>query len=253
MWRCRIAAAELHRMATGNPPRRADPVVVAAALRRAAEYGPFFVLDLPATGERPQGTPLADLYRPAGQFDLAELVDHHARRLRTDERRVAVSLLFQGIAARLWSPVLGCAPAGIVPDLDPEHLRWWRASPLGLGTSQPGGWAVADAAEHAEHAARTVVQANLAPLAAALQSSVPIADGLLWGNAASALVGAAQVADGDVTRALVVELLTRAPLRDTTTTLGGAPLTVRRRSCCLYYRTPGGGLCGDCALHAAPS
>lgn len=236
-------------MATGTPPRRADPVVVAAALRRAAEYGPFFVLDLSATGWRPQGTPLADLYRLAGEFDLAELVDHHARRLRTDERRVAVSLLFQGIAARLWSPVVGCAPAGLVPDLDPEHLRWWRASPLGLGTSQPGGWAVADAAEHAELAARTVVQANLGPLAAALRRSVRIAEGLLWGNAASALVGAAQVADGDVTRALVVELLTRAPLRDTTTTIpGGGPLTVRRRSCCLYYRAPGGGLCGDCAL-----
>jgi ferric iron reductase protein FhuF len=22
----------------------------------------------------------------------------------------------------------------------------------------------------------------------------------------------------------------------------------RRRSCCLYYRVPGGGLCGDCVL-----
>ncbi|MGI5249917.1 (2Fe-2S)-binding protein [Actinacidiphila glaucinigra] len=27
----------------------------------------------------------------------------------------------------------------------------------------------------------------------------------------------------------------------------GAPAYVRR-SCCLYYRVPGGGLCGDCAL-----
>jgi ferric iron reductase protein FhuF len=22
----------------------------------------------------------------------------------------------------------------------------------------------------------------------------------------------------------------------------------RRRSCCLYYRVPGGGICGDCVL-----
>jgi iron complex transport system ATP-binding protein len=26
----------------------------------------------------------------------------------------------------------------------------------------------------------------------------------------------------------------------------------RRNSCCLYYRTPRGGLCGDCALDRAP-
>jgi FhuF-like iron-sulfur protein len=28
----------------------------------------------------------------------------------------------------------------------------------------------------------------------------------------------------------------------------GAGLSFRRRSCCLYYRVPGGGLCGDCTL-----
>ncbi|NED81420.1 (2Fe-2S)-binding protein, partial [Streptomyces sp. SID11233] len=27
----------------------------------------------------------------------------------------------------------------------------------------------------------------------------------------------------------------------------------RRNSCCLYYRTPRGTLCGDCVLHTAPS
>ncbi|PQM44543.1 Glutamate--cysteine ligase EgtA [Mycobacterium talmoniae] len=27
----------------------------------------------------------------------------------------------------------------------------------------------------------------------------------------------------------------------------------RRLSCCLYYRTPGGGLCGDCALTKKPT
>ncbi|MGB3523980.1 MAG: (2Fe-2S)-binding protein, partial [Mycobacterium sp.] len=26
----------------------------------------------------------------------------------------------------------------------------------------------------------------------------------------------------------------------------------RRASCCLFYRTPGGGLCGDCALTHKP-
>lgn len=233
------------------PPPRADPAAVTAALRQAAEYGPFFVLDLPVAGRRSGDTPLANLYLPAGRLDLEELVDHHARRLRTTERRVAVSLLFQGIAARLWSVIIGCVPAGIVPDLDPAHLHWWRASPLGLRTDSPAGWAITGAAQHAELAAHTVVQANLRPLATALRRDVRIAEGLLWGNASSALVGAAQVAGGgDRAAALAVELLNRAPLRGTTIPDGG-PLTIRRRSCCLYYRAPGGGLCGDCALAAS--
>ncbi|MGW5694872.1 (2Fe-2S)-binding protein, partial [Streptomyces asiaticus] len=41
------------------------------------------------------------------------------------------------------------------------------------------------------------------------------------------------------------------PLRDAGT-LGTAPLGYRRRTCCLYYRVPGGGLCGDCVLREAP-
>ena len=32
----------------------------------------------------------------------------------------------------------------------------------------------------------------------------------------------------------------------------GDGLSFRRRSCCLYYRLPGGALCGDCGL-ARPS
>ena len=34
--------------------------------------------------------------------------------------------------------------------------------------------------------------------------------------------------------------------------LADAALTFRRRSCCLYYRVPGGGLCGDCCLDRPP-
>ena len=31
--------------------------------------------------------------------------------------------------------------------------------------------------------------------------------------------------------------------------LSGPQLAYRRRSCCLFYRLPGGSLCGDCGLH----
>lgn len=228
---------------------RADPARVTAALDKAAERGPFFVLDVldvSAPGPTRTRSRLADLYGPTGRFDLEELVDHHARRLRTSERRVAASLLFQGIAARLWSPVLGCVPHGLVPDLDPAHLYWWRASPLGLSTDLPAGWITAEPAERVAH---TVLEANLRPLAHALRQVTSVSEGLLWGNAASALVGTALVADDEAVRELTVRLLAADPLRGTVTTLpGSGPLRVRRRSCCLFYRVPDGGLCGDCAL-----
>ncbi|RMI46909.1 (2Fe-2S)-binding protein [Actinomadura harenae] len=78
-----------------------------------------------------------------------------------------------------------------------------------------------------------------------------LADGLIWGNAASALSGtlyAARMAP-DLAPTLtpfVQALLTRPPF-DTAgefTRYGYV-----RRSCCLYYKVPPGGeMCGDCAL-----
>jgi len=84
-----------------------------------------------------------------------------------------------------------------------------------------------------------------------LRTAYRPASGLLWGNAASALVGAVRQLGphgaGARARALAAELLAH-PL------LEGAldPRTLRRRSCCLYYRLPGGGVCGDCCFTRAP-
>ncbi len=81
----------------------------------------------------------------------------------------------------------------------------------------------------------------------------PVADPILLGDAASALLGAARVLDngvaGDAT-ATAWRLVELAGWQDVVTALpdGGH----RRRSCCLYYRTPHGGLCGDCALSEQP-
>ncbi|HEY2764495.1 MAG TPA: (2Fe-2S)-binding protein [Pseudonocardiaceae bacterium] len=231
---------------------RADPEKVAAALRVAAGWGPYFVIE---TGPGGRGTVLASLYSATGAVDLTELVEHHARRLGTAELRVAASLLFQGFAARLWSPVLGCAAAGVVPDLDPDQLHWWRASPLGLRIARAGGWQPPGRSDHTGLAVRAVVQDNLYPFAQALRRVVRIAEGLLWGAAASALVGAVQMLQGDelsAARDLAAEVLEQPALRGTTILLDRDPLRVRRRSCCLYYRVPGGGLCGDCPLERVP-
>ncbi len=89
------------------------------------------------------------------------------------------------------------------------------------------------------------------PLEAGLR--VRLAPGLLSGNIASALVGAARAL-------LSVRPDLRRPITGITDSLldtgrlaGSGVITrgdlnFRRRSCCLFYRAPGGGKCGDCPL-----
>jgi len=205
-----------------------------------AEFGPFFTLAVD-----PRASPVADLYRNAGGA-LDALVDHHAARLRTTERRVAASILYQEFAARLWSPVLGClALDRPPPDLSLSSLRW-RASPFGLAVSSDGPRAAAPA---------TLVDEHLRPMATALHERTGVAVTLLWGNAASALVGTVTVLrlhGRPLDTGLVRELLEVPPLRGAGTLGDGDPPAFRRRSCCLYYRVPGGGLCGDCCFTRAP-
>ncbi|MEV5878919.1 (2Fe-2S)-binding protein [Streptomyces sp. NPDC052101] len=181
-----------------------------------------------------------------------------AGRLRTAEPRVAASIAQQSLAARLWSAALGCAVLyGRLPDLDPRLLRWdpSAAAPDDLYLTEvrplPG-----DAAT----LAATVLDGHLQPLGEALRARFGCAPGLLWGNAGSALAGAAGALDRwarahgrtDEARragALTDELLAHPLLRTTGTRTGTA---FRRRSCCLYYRVPGGGVCGDCCFLRPP-
>ena len=82
--------------------------------------------------------------------------------------------------------------------------------------------------------------------------------GLLRGNSASALTGALgalvrwQPALAGPARELAVQLLGQADLAGAGELTGGRELSFRRNSCCLYYRLPGGGLCGDCCLDHPP-
>jgi hypothetical protein len=189
------------------------------------------------------------------------------RALRAPEERIGASVAQQGLAARLWSVALGCAALyGGVPDLAPGLLRWdpdavapddlWltrvRALPV---RALPG-----EAADVAGSVAATVLEGHLEPLSAALRARCPVAPGLLRGNAASALAATARLLVGwadehrrpDVaarTRDLTAALLAHPLLADTGTLSGDA---FRRRSCCLYYRVPGGGVCGDCCFTRPP-
>ncbi|MCG5218916.1 (2Fe-2S)-binding protein [Streptosporangium soli] len=230
------------------------PAVSAAAADISAIGGYF---DL-GTGPAEAGwRPLTDLFTTPDALE-ARIADV-AERLGTTETRVAASILFQGLAARLWSPVLGAAVVhDLLIDLTPAEVYWKTApsGPLPLRAAQLTGWHVRDPARITEGLYRTVVSELLEPMAGTVQTIVKIAPGLLWGNAASALAGAvralARTRPELAPRAVELgrELL-RVGLLHGTGELAepdpGQPFFTRR-SCCLYYRLPTGGKCGDCAL-----
>ncbi|GHE30906.1 hypothetical protein GCM10017771_47350 [Streptomyces capitiformicae] len=226
--------------------------------------GGFFVL---RTGEPPNG-PLPTLAEAYAARD-ADVEDERrevyanpiifrvrdvARRVRVPEPRVAASIAHLGFAARLWSIALGAvALYDRVPDLDPRLLRWDAAA------SAPDElWLTEVRSLPADRIGEVVRDGHLVPLAAALRAQLPVSARLLWGNAASALMGAVGRLDrwghtngrtevGSRARALAAELLAHPDLSGTLD-----PVTYRRRSCCLYYRIPGGGLCGDCCFDRPP-
>jgi ferric iron reductase protein FhuF len=226
---------------------------VVRALDDVAALGPFFVIVTdPAAEADPAWRPFTALSgEPA---PLRGLVDAYARRLGTGEDRVAASILFQGLAARLWSPVVAAAAAhGVVPDLSSLHYRWAPGAPVAFWLASPGGRTAGDPVEPIH---RTVLS-HLTPLREAIRD-VLRSDGLAWDNAASALAGVRHAAavrpalDGPLTD-IVGRLLSREPLagngRFVRPFPGRPERFFVRRACCLYYRVPpGGDYCGDCAL-----
>ncbi|XUL94051.1 (2Fe-2S)-binding protein [Streptomyces galilaeus] len=227
-----------------------------AALRA---LGGFFVL---RTGAAPGGplptlattyeNPVSDVYRNPLTFRVHDV----AERLRAPELRIAASIAQQALAARLWSAALGCAALyGRIPDLDPRLLHW------DAGSSAPEDlWLAEVRPLPVDAVVDVVIHGHLEPLTAALVAHHRTSAGLLWGNAASALAGAGRELDrwarargrtevATRARALTAELLAHPLLAGTGTLTGTA---FRRRSCCLYYRVPGGGVCGDCCFTQPP-
>lgn len=125
--------------------------------------------------------------------------------------------------------------------------------------SHPGGWiATEDTDDVAALVERIVIRNVLRPLAEEFRAEQSIARGLLWGNVASALAGTLRVlqrgaVDDPLAAAVVLRLLDAPPLAGTAALGASGKLDdFRRRSCCLYYRIPGGDRCGDCALDHTP-
>ncbi|MDJ0341835.1 (2Fe-2S)-binding protein [Streptomyces sp. H10-C2] len=233
-------------------------------LRDVAEVGPFFAVRTGGGGDggpRAHGyRPLAELYAPGPVRERAADV---AARLGTPELRVGASLAFQGLAARLWSVALGAAVlAGRVPDLDANRL-WWNpacGAPHDLWLPRPAALPASD--DVAGQVSGTVLAGHLVPLHRATREACPVSGGLLWGNAGSALAGSVRVLhtwcvawgrpqEARTALDLTVRLFSD-PLLSGTGTLDTRDTGFVRRSCCLYYRIPGGGLCGDCVLRSNP-
>ncbi|OKK22201.1 Fe-S oxidoreductase [Streptomyces sp. CB00455] len=215
-------------------------------LRTLAAVGPFFAVPYGKEPPGPGFRPLGELYGERLRSYVAEV----GRRTGTGPDRVAASTAQFGIAARLWSVGLGCvALAGRVPDLDPGHVRWRLPAGGSLELWLPGPVALP-----AESLGTTVL-GNLAVLGAGLREGFGISPKVLRGNAASALVGALRVltdrVEGEAAVRSAAALLTGdGPLAGAGAFVHEPGLGVAfvRRSCCLYYRVPGGGFCGDCVL-----
>jgi hypothetical protein len=131
--------------------------------------------------------------------------------------RAAASVDFLGVTSRVVSPVLAAIVAhGTAPALSLSTL-WWRPAvpgPMRLASTAIG---------RADSLTDAVLAPVVVPLVAVYASTFSLSRKVLWGDVASALNGAALA-------------------------LGRGRPGFRRRSCCLLYRLPHGGTCGDCVL-----
>jgi iron complex transport system ATP-binding protein len=225
----------------------------AALLAELSKVSPYFAVGTGLLDD--DWLPVQQLYTDTALLD--GIIGRVQSRIDAAERRVAMSTFFLGFAARLWSIGLG-AVAGhrLLPDLAAEHLLFQEADgQIRLHIEHPVAWQGDDLESML---ADMVLAVHLAPLSAALRRIGPISEKLLQGNAASALLAAAVVFDGEAVPGAAWQLarklcsderLMEAIRFDSA---GYCSTGYRRTSCCLYYRTPGGGLCGDCVFTTKP-
>jgi hypothetical protein len=234
---------------------------VREVLRDVARLGPFFAVETdPAASADPAWRPVTRLY--TDPEPLRGRIAHVGRVLGSDAR-VAASIAFQGLAARVLSaPYAAAVLHGVVPGLTAAELQFRVSAaapwPLWCGTSS--AVAVPDTAAAAAALAELLVGEHLGPLVAAVRAQVPVSEQVLWGNAASSVASGKRLVVAErptaATRAaeIAAGLLATGPLADRGELLEPREpdrvWSFRRHSCCLYYRARDGGLCGDCVLQA---
>ncbi|KHL19319.1 FhuF-like iron-sulfur protein [Mumia flava] len=228
-----------------------DPYAAVSAL------GPYFALASAPEPTAPSGIwrPLSDLLRDDGFDDrVAYTRAYLAGVARSDvEVRVAASTMSLGLFARLLSPGLGAAALGVaLPPLLPDSTltRTFETGPWPLAATASTSPKVA--ADDPVPALSDTLAGTVAPIVERLAERYAVSRTVLRGNAASALFGA--VAALRATRPDLVDRahqVARTLLQSADLLNGTGEVTASgfvRRSCCLYYRIPGGGYCGDCVL-----
>jgi hypothetical protein len=171
------------------------------------------------------------------------------------ERRVAASIMQQSLMAWLVSPALaGAAIAGWVPRMQLARM-WWQPtqpSPTPIALPDPNGQEARTSEQLAQLISVLVIDEAVADLVTAIELETQLSPHISWGNVASSLVGATTVLSRqrpDVAAAAAA--ICRGVLRTHLLSDAGdfePSGRFRRNSCCLYYRLPHGGLCGDCVL-----
>jgi FhuF 2Fe-2S C-terminal domain len=235
------------------------------ALAEAATAGPYFTIQPWSAGRgwRPLGDLLTDpALLPERVGQARTVMAGNAGCATADvEPRVAASVVFLGLAAQLVSPLLGAAVlAGVLPRLTVAGLYWRpvASGPWPLATRAVDG-AVLGARPAGPVAGRLAARMDglTGPLASAFRDAFRLSGQVLRGNVGSAVAGAAGAlasadpAQADRAAELAAGILARPPLRGTGEF--GPDRRFRRRSCCLLYRVPGAGLCGDCVLAHRPA
>jgi hypothetical protein len=230
--------------------------------REVGRLGPYFAVERRQPGEGWRS--LAEF--TDGQVALAERTEWARRSIAAradvavDEvaERVAASVVSLGLMARLLGPALASAVlSGVVPVLTRSTV-WWRpvgGGPWPIAVDEVATVAAAPGCPAAQAITEHVLDSLIAAIIDAAADQFRLSRRVLWGNAASALGGAASMLPSPAQRELagrtVVALLAAGPLAgaaEWTPAADGGRL--RRRSCCLFYRVPGAGTCGDCVLNS---
>jgi hypothetical protein len=242
-------------MTSDTSVRLTDQVL--PALVTAAQFGPFFRWEpwSPDAGWLPW-TSLSDDDVVAQRVEAARETLIGMFGLPPDQvpMRVVASVTFLGWAARIVSPLLAVVvTGGHLPAPRPDEI-WWQPSP---GGPLPVAYEKKQEMK-AEALAEVAIGGLLMPVLDTFEKRFALSRKVLLGNVASALGGAAgMIADQAPERAeraagVVDAMLKLAPLTGTGTLV--RPFDDRERrflirhNCCLYYRIPGGGTCGDCVL-----
>lgn len=168
------------------------------------------------------------------------------------EPRVAASSFQLGVAARLLSPIVAAALCRqAIPILTPASLFFGAVNHTPVFSVADVEIRAVGDIDSAAHGISALLPELFEPLNATLRSVAALSLQVSTGNVVSAANGAVTVlamtqphveAAG---RALVGALLAGGPLADAGR-LDNDVFT--RRSCCLFYKVPGAGLCGDCVI-----